>query len=132
MNPSASGWIKKVLNHLKDDQSYLNDDDQTFYASLKACGFIYGSNIMLIEQSIDAHDLTEEEIGKANLLLALKYVHSRHVNNTNFVFSVIDFYKAINAHRVSIFEELLGFKKSASLLEKIINKRVHIDDNIIA
>ena len=132
MNPSASGWIKKVLNHLKDHQTYLKDDDPTFYTSLKASGFIYGSNVMLLEQSIEAPDLTEEEIGKANLLLALKYVHNKHAKNTNFVFSVIDFYKAINAHKVSIFEELLGYKKSASLLEKIINKRVHIDDNIIA
>ena len=108
MNPSASGWIKKVLNHLKDHQAYLKVDDHTFYASLKASGFIYGSNVMPIEQSIEAHDLTEEEIGKVNLLLALKYVHSKHANSTNFVFSVIDFYKAINAHKVSIFEELLG------------------------
>ena len=132
MNPSASGWVKKVLNHLKDDQAYLEHDEHAFYEALKASGFIYGSNVMLIEDSIDAQDLTEEELGKVNLLLALKYVHSTHAVTTNFVFSVIDFYKAINAHKVSVFEELLGFRKSASLLEKIINKRVHIDDNIVA
>ena len=49
-----------------------------------------------------------------------------------FIESVIDFYSLINKSKTSIFDNLLGKKKSNALLEDIINKRVHIDDNVFS
>ena len=31
MNPSARGWIAKLLNILSDDQELLNQSEQSFY-----------------------------------------------------------------------------------------------------
>lgn len=131
MNPSASGWIKKLILQLNSNNSYLNLSDQDFYNVLKDCGFIYGSNIKAIEKNISTNQLSEEEICKVNLTIALHFVYYKHTNEAGFVSSVVDFYTAINQHKASFFEELLGRRKSYSLLENIIHKRINIDDNII-
>ena len=44
MNPSANGWIKKLLKEVAKNNSYLNLEGETFYSALRDCGFIYGSN----------------------------------------------------------------------------------------
>ena len=51
--------------------------------------------------------------------------------NTDVIDSIIDFYTEINAHKRSVFQDLLGARKSEGLLEKIIHKRVQIDDNVL-
>lgn len=131
MNPSASGWVKKLLKHIQDQHAFLDYDNTSLYQILKESGFIYGSNIALIEPSIDALDFTDEELCKVNLVLTLYYVHHKNEEKTNFVSSLVDFYREISEHKASFFEELLGLRKSAALLEKIIHKRIHIDDNFI-
>lgn len=131
MNPSANGWVKKLLRHLEMHHDYLEKDNNAFYASLKTAGFIYGSNVGTIEPHIVTDDLTDEELCKINLMLALYYVFDRQDLRDDFINSIIDFYKAINEHKTSFFDELLGQKNSTSLLEKIIHKRVHIDDNLL-
>ncbi|WP_353779414.1 LETM1-related biofilm-associated protein [Winogradskyella sp. 3972H.M.0a.05] len=131
MNPSASGWVKKLMKHINDNHNYLDNDNATFYHSLKESGFIYGSNVATIESSISINDLTDEELCKVNLVLAHYYVFSRQNSKTNFIYSLIDFYRAINETKTSFIEELIGQRKSSGLLEKIIHKRVHIDDNLL-
>ncbi|MEO8933308.1 MAG: LETM1-related biofilm-associated protein [Xanthomarina sp.] len=132
MNPSASGWIKKLLNEIDTAPIWNHTDYQTFYDSLRESGFIYGSNIKIVKDHLDYSEMTEEEICKVNFLLALLFIFEENkMSNTNFIESVIDFYIEINAYSTSIFSEILGEKKSASLLEKIIHKRIQIDDNLI-
>lgn len=131
MNPSAIGWINKLLK----DTDALNGlhamDLSEFYNNLRSCGFIYGSNVHVLNNLININDLTSDEICKVNLLLAFKYTHHITENNLEFVASVIDFYSAINAHKTTFFYELLGEKKSSTLLENIIHKRIQIDDTIL-
>ncbi|MCX7547264.1 LETM1-related biofilm-associated protein [Xanthomarina sp. F1114] len=132
MNPSASGWINKLLNELERSPIWIHTDYNTFYDSLRESGFIYGSNIKVVKDHLDYPGLTEEEICKVNFLLALNFIFEE--NNTQkagFVESIINFYIEINAYSTSIFSEILGEKKTASLLEKIIHKRIQIDDNLI-
>ncbi|PWK17252.1 LETM1-related biofilm-associated protein [Xanthomarina spongicola] len=132
MNPSASGWIKKLLKELSKTPIWNQTDYNTFYDSLRESGFIYGSNIKVVKDYLNYPEMTEEEICKVNFLLALNFIYRE--NNTSkhdFVESIINFYVEINAHSTSIFAEILGEKKSASLLEKIIHKRIQIDDNLI-
>ncbi|MDH3323927.1 MAG: LETM1-related biofilm-associated protein [Flavobacteriaceae bacterium] len=130
MNPSASGWIKKLLVLVSKKESYLKLPANEFYSELKVSGFIYGNNVNVISQSIEKSDLTSEELSKINLLIAFHYFYKAIPSTVPFVESIIDFYSAINAAKLSFFDGLLGDKKSASTLEKIIDKRVHIDDSL--
>lgn len=130
MNPSASGWIKKLLVLVSKKESYLKLPVNEFYSELKISGFIYGNNVNVISQSIEKSDLTSEELSKINLLIAFHYFYKAIPSTVSFVDSIIDFYSAINAAKLSFFDGLLGDKKSASTLEKIIDKRVHIDDSL--
>ena len=131
MNPSASGWIKKLIQELDKNSSYLELDNSAFYDILRASGFIYGSNLFAIHKAVVKAELSEEEICKLNLVLALNYVYQKSDIEKPLVSSIIDFYKAINEHKTSFFDDLLGRKKSNALLESIIHKRINIDDNIL-
>lgn len=130
MNPSAFGWIKKLLRSISKS-SFLQLETLDFYHSLKQTGFIYGSNISCLCSNTDDSDFNEEERCKVNLISAFYYIHKTENSSEDFIESVIDFYKAIDEHKRSFLSELFGEKKSDSLLENIIHKRIHIDDNFI-
>ncbi|WP_299107148.1 LETM1-related biofilm-associated protein [uncultured Winogradskyella sp.] len=130
MNPSASGWIKKLLDDVSETK-YSETDNYEFYDRLKQAGFIYGSNIKVILDIVKPFDLTEEERCKINLLLTFYFVYAKNKTNENFIDSLIRYYKAISNQKRSFFEELFGDKTPDSLLEKMIHKRIHIDDNFI-
>ncbi|WP_158844358.1 LETM1-related biofilm-associated protein [Algibacter sp. L1A34] len=131
MNPSASGWINKLLTDVSKKDSLFNLDKESFYDSLRDSGFIYGSNLEVVENTFDAKNLTEDELCKANLCLAFLYTYKKSDSETEFVNSVIGFYTAIKELKTSFFQDLLGGKKSSEQLENIINKRVQIDANIL-
>ena len=130
MNPSATGWIKKLLTqkHLVENIQEVPIND--FYATLRSCGFIYGSNVYVFNNCLINDNYSDEELCKINFLIAFKYIHGTSPSKVDFVESVIEFYSKINAYKTSFFSDLLGEKKTASLLEKIIHKRVQIADNI--
>lgn len=131
MNPSSSGWIKKLLQEVKQNNSFLNLKDDAFYSALRSCGFIYGSNVSIINGVFDKSDYTEDEICKVNLLITFLYTYSNSKTNEPFTDSVINFYTAINEIKTSFLSGILGGKKSEEQLEKIIHKRIQIDDNLI-
>ena len=130
MNPSASGWIKKLLKEISVDETFLTKPIETFYQDLKHCGFIYGSNVGIVSNVVPKRDLTDEELCKANLILTFCYFYKNNPSEEKFIDSVISFYSAITISKTSIFDAILGKKKSAALLENLIDKRIHIDDNI--
>ena len=101
-----------------------------FYGQLKYCGFIYGNNVDVVFKTIEKSDLTPEELSKVNLLIGFHYFYKSNPSNVPFIESVIGFYTAINEVKTSFFDGLLGDKASDGNLEKIINKRVYIDDNL--
>ncbi|UKM66116.1 LETM1-related biofilm-associated protein [Flavobacteriaceae bacterium GSB9] len=131
MNPSASGWIKKLLKEVDKNNLILEYNEESFYDALRSCGFIYGSNFEVVAQVFPKKDFTEEELCKTNLCLSFLYAYSKSKNKTPFVESVIGFYTAINEIKTSFFQGLLGGKKSYEQLEKIIHKRIQIDDNVL-
>ncbi|GGZ83210.1 LETM1-related biofilm-associated protein [Algibacter mikhailovii] len=131
MNPSSTGWIKKILNEVPKNKLFLKYSEEHFYDGLRDSGFIYGSNFNIVFDIFSKRDLTEEELSKTNLILCLFYTHAHAKINTGFVDSLIDFYTAINEVKTSIFRELLGEKRSSEQLEKIIHKRVQIDANVL-
>jgi len=131
MNPSANGWIKKLLKEISGNNDYLMLSHIDFYSALKSSGFIYGSNISIIYNCTENKDFTEEELSKINLILAFYYVHYNYNKKEDFINSIISFYNTIDNYKSSFFDGLLGEKKSAGLLETMISKRVHLDDNLI-
>jgi hypothetical protein len=130
MNPSAAGWIKKLITMVSKKETYLKLSVNEFYSELKHCGFIYGNNVDVIYNAIEKSDLTSEELSKINLLLSFHYFYKASTKEVPFIESVINFYSAISASNTSAFDGLLRDKKSASNLEKIINKRVYINDSL--
>lgn len=131
MNPSASGWITKLLKELSEHQTYTNQSEESLYCSLKESGFLYGNSKGLIIDFIESGDFTDEEMSKTNLLLALYFAHYKSDCKLTFLDSIIDFYKNIDVYKSSFFNSIFSGKVSNSLLEKIIHKRVQIDDNIL-
>lgn len=131
MNPSASGWITKLLINLSENQEFINQSEAVLYCSLRETGFIYGNNRSLIVNFIDSQDLTDEEICKINLFLALYFTHHKSQSKQNFLDSIIEFYKNIDVYKSSFLNSIFSGKISNGLLEKIIHKRVQIDDNIL-
>ncbi|GAA3621877.1 LETM1-related biofilm-associated protein [Flavivirga jejuensis] len=131
MNPSAQGWVKKLLKEIEKKDAIFNFNEEAFYNALRNCGFIYGSNLDIIGGIIEKKDLTEEELCKTNLFLALVYTHNKSKSHIPFIDSVINFYTDINELKITFFQELLGGKKSSEQLEKIIHKRTQIDANVL-
>ncbi len=131
MNPSASGWIKKLESEIALNNRFLSFSTEAFYDALRSCGFIYGSNQNSIAQIVAKGDLTEEEICKTNLCLALYYTHYNSDSNVPFVECVLDFYSEISDIKTSFFKDLLSGKKSHEQLENIIHKRIQIDANVL-
>jgi len=130
MNPSASGWIKKLLKMVSSKESYLKLPISEFYSELKHCGFIYGNNVNVLYQCIEKNDLSAEELSKVNLLLAFRYFYKANPSKATFIESVFNFYTTIDASKTSFLDGLLGEQKSDLNLEKIINKRVYINDSL--
>jgi len=130
MNPSANGWIKKLLKQVSE-QKYSETETSAFYNKLKQTGFIYGSNINVVLDIVKPFDLTQEERCKINLLLTFYFIYIKENPEEDFIDSLIGYYKTINNQKRSFFEDLFGDKKPDSLLEKMIHKRIHLDDNII-
>jgi len=131
MNPSASGWITKLLKNLSENQEFINQSEAVLYCGLRDSGFIYGNNRSLIVDFIDSQDLTDEEICKINLFLALYFTHHKSRSEQKFLDSIIEFYKNIDVYKSSFLNSIFSGKISNGLLEKIIHKRVQIDDNIL-
>lgn len=131
MNPSASGWIKKLMNEVSETM-YSQTETHEFYNKLKHTGFIYGSNIKVVLNIVKPFAFTEEERCKINLLLTYYYIYKKEQSEEDFIDSLIRYYKAINDHKRSFFEELFGNNKPDSLLEQMIHKRIHIEDNFIS
>lgn len=131
MNPSADGWIRKLLKEVSQNETYLDTPLDTFYSELKSCGYIYGTNVKVHNDVFDKEDWTDEELCKVNHILSLYYIYRHDGGESDFVESCINFYKAVDDYKESFIQGLLGKKKSALLLESIIHRRIHLDANLI-
>ncbi|WP_439152683.1 LETM1-related biofilm-associated protein [Winogradskyella sp.] len=132
MNPSASGWIKKLLKEVADSD-IEHVDSIAFYKQLKETGFIYGSNVKVLPYINQSFDFTEEERSKVNVMLCFYHNHVTITkNNSSFIEYLVDYYKILGEDQRSFFQELFGEKSKDKLLENMIHKRIHIDDNIIS
>lgn len=134
MNPSATGWINK-FGHLVKDTALPYPDFGTMYAQLKELGFIYGINVKVPDFIIAEHPLSEDEKAKINLLCSLYFTYRLNRPEGSFkefVEVVFQFYSQLEVGSSSFLGKILSGRKTASQLEKLIDSRVYLEDNVIS
>ncbi|WP_273567324.1 LETM1-related biofilm-associated protein [Maribacter halichondriae] len=134
MNPSGAGWINKFGTVVKDDLNSYSDF-RDLYNGLKKTGFVYGINTKIPRFIIPEHDLSEDEKAKINLLTALYFTFKTETGNPDFpafVDKVLLFYKDLEVNHISFFGKLFTGNKALSQLEKLIDSRVYLEDNVIS
>ena len=87
MNPSANGWIKKLISVL--DQYNDLTDLESLYPKLRSCGFIYGNNVFIVDKIIEKKDFSSEEICKINFAIAFFTCHKKSNSKQQFTESII-------------------------------------------
>ena len=131
MNPSARGWINKLLKSLSGRSDYVQSDTGDVYLHLRRSGFIYGNNVAIAGDYSKSKGLSQEEMGKVNLVIALNSVYKQANLNQSFSSHLLQFYKAINQYKRTLFDEIIGQPSTITHLERIIHKRVQIDPNML-
>jgi len=134
MNPSASGWINK-FGELVSKHARANTSFEDTYGELKKTGFVYGVNIKAPRHIASEYKLSEDENAKINLLVALYQTYC--LNSTSrdfdiFLDKIFQFYKDLNLSDISFFNKILTGNKTSAQLEKLINTRVYLADNLIS
>jgi len=134
MNPSATGWIEK-FGHLVNGDSCRYADFTALYESLKETGFIYGININIPAFISPEHPLSEDEKAKINLLSGLYFTYClKHGGSSfkDFLEAIFLFYRQLDVGAISFLNKILTGKKTSSQLEKLIDSRVYLEDNVIS
>jgi len=134
MNPSSSGWIDK-FGYLVKDQVDSYKDYQGLYCALKRTGFVYGMNIKIPRFITPEHKLSEDEMAKINLLAALYFTFRFERQSKDFeafLYEVFEFYKDLGLNQISFLKKLFVGSKTSDQLEKLVDTRVYLEDNIIS
>jgi len=131
VNPSAAGWINKLISLYHKEFSKEIASVSELYRALIPCGYIYGSNTSVLKNLIKKGDFSSEEICKINHLIALYVTHNSINDADKFIENTIHFYKKINAHKTNFILDKLNKSETVETLEKIIHRRIQLDDNLI-
>jgi len=133
MNPSTNGWIENLCSQiLKNGLPFKNF--QQLYGALKSYGFIYGVNVDATAAFKKIHKYSEDEIAKINLVTALYHIYyfnSESLDFKTFLRKLLDFYTKLEMADLSRWDKLRIGKSESTKLERLINERIQIDDNIL-
>ena len=134
MNPSATGWIEK-FGHLVEQNKDAVRSFQDLYGGLKKWGFVYGINVKSPRFIESEHALSEDERAKINLLTALYFTYKlervKHDFDA-FLTTIFTFYTELNVRQISFLNKILTGSKTSAQLEKLMDSRVYLDDNVIS
>ncbi len=134
MNPSATGWINKFGQlATKNLVTYVGRDQ--LYLDLKTSGFVYGINIKTPPFITPDHGLSEDEKAKINLLNALFFIYLFERSDTDFQAFLVElsrFYHALKMDATSLLGKLTTGRGISAKLEKLIESRIYINDNVIS
>ncbi len=134
MNPSSNGWIDKY-GFLVKDRSDKFASFESLYAHLKGNGFAYGINVKVPDFIPVEHHLSEDEKAKINLLTALYFTYTLHHKSEDFksfLDCVFHFYESLQVGKISFLDKILAGKKTSTQLEKLLDSRVYLEDNLIS
>ncbi|MCX2680237.1 LETM1-related biofilm-associated protein [Galbibacter sp. EGI 63066] len=134
MNPSAQGWIDKFASIVQENKR-LYSGKAALYLDLRQHGFIYGANVSAPVIFLFENELSEDELAKINLLTALystyQLQYEKAVDFKDFLKNITQFYKELEAEKLSFIDHLFTGKKASYRLEKILHDRVHVLDNFL-
>jgi len=134
MNPSSSGWIDK-FGYLVKDQVDSYKDFTDLYSGLKKTGFVYGINLKIPGFITPEHKLSEDEKAKINLLAALYFTYKFEEKNPDynvFLNKVFRFYQDLGLNQISFLNKLFTGSKISDQLEKLMDSRIYLEDNVIS
>ena len=134
MNPSSSGWINK-FGHLVQNESQGYASFEALYENLKENGFVYGIHLYHPHFISTEHSLTEDEVAKINLLTALYFVYKFESEKTDFdsfVETVFSFYQELDLGKISFLNKILSGKQTEAQLEKLLDSRIYLADNVFS
>jgi len=134
MNPSTNGWIENLCSQLSSKALPYKNYGQ-LYKALKNFGFIYGVNVDATSALNKIHKYSEDELAKINLVTALYhifYFKYDSVDFSKFLNALLDFYEKLEVADLSLWDRLLIGKSQNTKLERLINDRIQIDDNLLS
>ena len=129
MNPSAKGWIPKILTSLDKQQIITNSESlMLFYNQLKSTGFLYGnSSEILISSTPSQLNLTKKESTKINLFQSLLIIFFKKKPDENIntaIDHIILFYKELDKNKLGFLYKFLTSEKATDNLEQILAERI--------
>ena len=134
MNPSSSGWIDKFGSLIHEDR-FIYADFNSLYKKLNKLGFAYGINTEIPDFLKPEHRLSEDEKAKINLIYALYKTFALSSDKPDFdVFlkRVFNFYKDLKVSHSSFLNKILTGRKTSAQLEKLVDSRVYLADNVLS
>ncbi len=133
MNPSTSGWLKKML---AEQHQYFetSEDEADIYYQLREVGFIYGANPLPLSKTRNVHfKLSQLELAKVNLAQALikTYGLGSDKDIEHCFEPMLAFYQLLKKEDKFTFK--VNFRRStdAIKLENIMHQRVQPNINIL-
>ena len=129
MNPSAKGWIPKILTTLDKQQIITNSESlMLFYNQLKSTGFLYGnSSEILISSTPSNLNLTKNESTKINLFQSLLFIFFEKNPDENIntaIDHIILFYKKLDKSKLGFLYKFSTSEKATENLEQILGERI--------
>ena len=129
MNPSAKGWIPKILTTLDKQQIITNSESlMLFYNQLKSTGFLYGnSSEILISSTPSNLNLTKNESTKINLFQSLLFIFFKKKPDENIntaIDHIILFYKRLDKSKLGFLYKFSTSEKATENLEQILGERI--------
>ncbi|MGI9550878.1 MAG: LETM1-related biofilm-associated protein, partial [Aurantibacter sp.] len=134
MNPSASGWIEKFGFLIQDNlETFSNFRD--LYGALKKTGFVYGINVKVPRFITPEHKLSEDENAKINLLTSLYFTFKLEKDEADFnafLKSIFEFYQDLEVGGLSFLSKIFAGNKTSAKLERLLDSRVYLEDNVLS
>lgn len=129
MNPSAKGWIPKILTTLDKQQIITNSESlMVFYNQLKSTGFLYGnSSEILISSTPSQLNLTKNESTKINLFQSLLFIFFKKNPDENInaaIDHIILFYKKLDNSKLGFLYKFSTSEKATDNIEHILAERI--------
>lgn len=132
MNPSTNGWIENLCSQMKKHGLPYKDYGQ-LYTALKTHGFIYGVNVNATDAFKKIHKYSEDELAKINLITGLFHIYvfkSKQVDFQAFCKTLLNFYEELEVSDLSLWDKLLIGKSAQSKLERLLNDRLQVNDQL--
>lgn len=115
MNPSAKGWVEKLLTILSDKPHWRSFE--ALENELVQCGFVSGNHHKCLIPLPLAALPSEEEIAKVNLLIGYHAIYQLFTPFEDFENTLLTFFRQLNLGSES--------KDRYEQFEKIIQLRIH-------